>query len=179
MENISKLHEITPKNVDWVAFGARVQAFRERKNLNIEAAAAELRLTFSQLSRIENGNKSSKTVNVIWQVSQLWNLSLNWLLNGTGSFHDEDPIDLVPETLIIEKRSGVRQNTVRHDAEEGAYGDQMFEFVMAVQKYKSQNKINFPSWTEIYDIFQALGYRKTAPARIAPLKCLGALAQDK
>jgi len=40
--------------------------------------------------------------------------------------------------------------------------DEQFEFIMAVNEYKRVNKRPFPSWTEVLDLIQALGYRKVA-----------------
>ena len=43
--------------------------------------------------------------------------------------------------------------------------DDQFEFVMAINEYKRVNNRPFPTWTEIMDIFKALGYRKVAEAQ--------------
>ena len=46
----------------------------------------------------------------------------------------------------------------------GIYGGEMtpeqFDFILAINQYKSINKRPFPSWTEVLDIIKALGYRR-------------------
>lgn len=42
--------------------------------------------------------------------------------------------------------------------------DEQFEFLMAIERYKTQNARPFPTWTEILEIIKALGYRKVAQA---------------
>ena len=41
------------------------------------------------------------------------------------------------------------------------YGD-LLDFVMAIDEYKRINERPFPSWTEVFEIMQYLGYRKVA-----------------
>ncbi len=70
----------------------------------------------------------------------------------------------------IDRRSGLdrrrgpgrRRPDDRRAAEEGEMTEEQFEFLMAVDEYKRVNKRPFPSWTEVLDIIQALGYRKVA-----------------
>jgi hypothetical protein len=46
--------------------------------------------------------------------------------------------------------------------------DEQFEFLMAIDQYKRQNDISFPTWTEVLEVIKALGYRKVAePASIS------------
>ena len=40
--------------------------------------------------------------------------------------------------------------------------EEQFDFLMAVNEYKSVNKRPFPTWTEVLDIIRAMGYRKIA-----------------
>ncbi len=37
---------------------------------------------------------------------------------------------------------------------------EQFEFVMAIETYKKVNRRMYPTWTEILEIMQQLGYRK-------------------
>ena len=39
---------------------------------------------------------------------------------------------------------------------------EQFEFLMAINEYKRINHRPFPSWSEVLDVMQALGYRKVA-----------------
>lgn len=43
---------------------------------------------------------------------------------------------------------------------------EQFEFIMAVQTYKKVNKKMYPTWTEILEVFDQLGYRKVMPRKI-------------
>ncbi len=37
---------------------------------------------------------------------------------------------------------------------------EQFEFIMAIETYKKVNKRLFPTWTEVLEVIQQLGYRK-------------------
>jgi len=41
-------------------------------------------------------------------------------------------------------------------------GGELLEFVMAIDDYKRMNNRPFPSWSEVFEVIQYLGYRKTA-----------------
>ena len=72
---------------------------------------------------------------------------------------------------VIERRSGMdrrrgpgrRRGEVRKAAEEGEITGELLEFIMAIDEYKRINERPFPSWSEIFEIIQYLGYRKVAP----------------
>ncbi len=40
--------------------------------------------------------------------------------------------------------------------------DELLEFVMAIDEYKSLNNRRFPSWSEVFEVIRYLGYRKVA-----------------
>lgn len=40
------------------------------------------------------------------------------------------------------------------------YSSEEFEFIQAVEAYKKQNKVKFPTFSEILAVAKALGYRK-------------------
>jgi len=71
----------------------------------------------------------------------------------------------------VERRSGMdrrrgpgrRRGEVRRAAEEGEITGELLEFIMAVDEYKRINERPFPSWSEVFEIMQYLGYRKVAP----------------
>jgi len=58
---------------------------------------------------------------------------------------------------------GRRRGEVRKAAEEGEIGGELLEFIMAIDEYKRINERPFPSWSEVFEIMQYLGYRKVAP----------------
>ncbi len=75
----------------------------------------------------------------------------------------------------LERRRGPgrRRADQRRAAEEGEITAEVLEFVMAIDEYKRVNHKPFPSWTEVFEIIQYLGYRKVAARgrhidRIAP-----------
>ena len=57
---------------------------------------------------------------------------------------------------------GRRRSDARRSAEEGEMNAEQFDFLMAINEYKSLNKRPFPTWTEVLDIIHAVGYRKVA-----------------
>ena len=66
------------------------------------------------------------------------------------------------EDTGLERRRGPgrRRNDERRSAEEGEMTPEQFEFVMAIQMYKKVNKRMFPTWTEVLEVVNQLGYRK-------------------
>jgi len=71
---------------------------------------------------------------------------------------------------VVDRRSGLerrrgpgrRRADLRRQAEEGEMGGELLEFVMAIDDYKRMNNRPFPSWSEVFEVIQYLGYRKTA-----------------
>jgi hypothetical protein len=68
----------------------------------------------------------------------------------------------------LERRrgAGIRREEDRRSAEEGEMTPEQFEFVMAIETYKKVNKKLFPTWTEVLDVIQKLGYRKVQAREI-------------
>jgi len=68
------------------------------------------------------------------------------------------------EATGLERRRGPgrRLSDDRRSAEEGEMTPQQFEFVMAIETYKKVNKRMYPTWTEVLEVVQQLGYRKVA-----------------
>jgi hypothetical protein len=76
-----------------------------------------------------------------------------------------------PERRVAERRAGDtglerrrgpgrRLSDDRRTAEEGEMTAEQFEFVMAMQTYKKVNKRLYPTWTEVLEVVNQLGYRK-------------------
>ncbi len=63
----------------------------------------------------------------------------------------------------LERRrgAGIRREEERRSAEEGEMTPEQFEFVMAIEAYKRVNKKLFPTWTEVLEVIEQLGYEKT------------------
>lgn len=63
----------------------------------------------------------------------------------------------------LERRrgAGIRREEERRSAEEGEMTPEQFEFVMAIEAYKKVNKKLFPTWTEVLEVIEQLGYEKT------------------
>jgi hypothetical protein len=66
------------------------------------------------------------------------------------------------EDTGLERRRGPgrRRSDERRSAEEGEMNIEQFEFVMAIETYKKVNRRLYPTWTEILEIINQLGYRK-------------------
>ena len=73
-----------------------------------------------------------------------------------------------PERRVADRRTGLerrrgpgcRRTDERRAAEEGEMTPDQFEFVMAIEAYKKVNKRMYPTWTEVLEVLQQLGYRK-------------------
>jgi hypothetical protein len=86
-----------------------------------------------------------------------------------------------PERRVAERRSstglerrrgpGRRRADDRKSAEEGEMTDEQFEFCMAIEMYKKVNKRMYPTWTEVLEVIQQLGYRKVAHRTIKLKNC--------
>lgn len=71
---------------------------------------------------------------------------------------------------VVDRRAGMdrrrgpgrRRGEVRRAAEEGEITGELLEFIMAIDDYKRINERPFPSWSEVFEIIQYLGYRKVA-----------------
>jgi len=71
---------------------------------------------------------------------------------------------------VVDRRTGLdrrrgpgrRRSDERRSAEEGEMTAEQFEFIMAINEYKSVNKRPFPTWTEVLDVIRALGNRNVA-----------------
>lgn len=71
---------------------------------------------------------------------------------------------------MVERRSGMdrrrgpgrRRGVVRRAAEEGEITGELLAFIMAIDEYKKTNDRPFPTWSEVFEIIQYLGYRKVA-----------------
>lgn len=71
---------------------------------------------------------------------------------------------------VVDRRSGMdrrrgpgrRRGEVRRAAEEGEISGELLEFILAIDEYKRINERPFPSWSEVFEIIQYLGYRKVA-----------------
>jgi len=66
------------------------------------------------------------------------------------------------EDTGLERRRGPgrRRSDDRRTAEEGEMTPEQFEFCMAIQAYKKINKRMYPTWTEVLEVVNQLGYRK-------------------
>jgi hypothetical protein len=72
------------------------------------------------------------------------------------------------EDTGLERRRGPgrRLSDSRKSAEEGEMNGEQFEFVMAIEAYKKVNRRLYPTWTEILEVLNQLGYRKVAHREI-------------
>ena len=68
----------------------------------------------------------------------------------------------------LERRRGPgrRLSDDRRRAEEGEMTAEQFEFIRAIEMDKKVNKRLYPTWTEVLEVVQQLGYRKVCPREI-------------
>src|SRR5580704_17324530 len=77
------------------------------------------------------------------------------------------PRRLADDTGLERRRGpGRRRADERRSAEEGEMTPEQFEFVMAIETYKKVNKRMYPTWTEVLEVMQQLGYRKVRNRQI-------------
>ena len=73
--------------------------------------------------------------------------------------------------LGLDRRRGPgrRLTDERKAAEQGQMSDEQLDFLLAIEEYKQQNATRFPTWTEVFEVIKALGYRKVAePQSLKP-----------
>jgi hypothetical protein len=77
---------------------------------------------------------------------------------------DERRESVVDRRIGLDRRRGPgrRRSEDRKSAEEGQMSDEQFEFMMAIDEYKRANQRPFPTWTEVFEVIKALGYRRVA-----------------
>lgn len=63
----------------------------------------------------------------------------------------------LPATAKAERRKQVDPTTCERD-----YSDQEIDFMRAMDDYKRKSGRQFPTWSEVLEVFIALGYRKVA-----------------
>ena len=81
--------------------------------------------------------------------------------------------EVVDRRIGLDRRRGPgrRRSEERRAAEEGEMTDEQFDFLKAIQEYKAVNQRPFPTWTEVLEVINALGYRKVAePQSLTPFK---------
>ncbi len=68
----------------------------------------------------------------------------------------------------LERRRGPgrRRTDLTRAAEEGEMTDEQFLFLMAIDAFKRVNKVTYPTWSDILEIFRRLGYRKVQTSQI-------------
>ena len=85
--------------------------------------------------------------------------------NRRSTNSEDDRRSVAERRASMDRRRGPgrRRGEVRRAAEEGEITGELLEFVMTIDEYKKINERPFPSWTEVFEIIQYLGYRKVAP----------------
>jgi hypothetical protein len=98
-------------------------------------------------------------------------------VDGSGMNSESKPTDRRSSTTgprpggLPERRNGLdrrrgpgrRRGEIRRAAEEGEITGELLEFIHTIDEYKRINERPFPSWSEVFEIIQYLGYRKVAP----------------
>lgn len=63
---------------------------------------------------------------------------------------------------------GERRRQVDPTTCEKDYSDEEIIFMKAMDQYKRANRRPFPTWSEVLEVLQSLGYRKVEPAQALP-----------
>lgn len=163
-----QLHEIDAKTLNWESLGNRVFSARNEKNISTLELAAQCGVPESVIKNIERGKEYS-SMNQLTEIIRVLKINPEWLIYGKGN-KDDFNVNNLPETVIIKRAAGLRKTLGNHANEEGQCTGDVFEFILAVEKYKQANNKPFPALSEIYDILLKLGYRKTEDQTINPLK---------
>jgi hypothetical protein len=66
------------------------------------------------------------------------------------------------------RRTSERRRLIDPTTCERDYTDDEIEFMKAMDQYKRDNRRPFPTWSEVLEVLQALGYRKVAAATVLP-----------
>lgn len=72
-----------------------------------------------------------------------------------------------PERRVADRRTGlerrrgagIRREEDRRSAEEGEMTVEQFEFVQAIEAFKKSTSTPYPTWLNIFDVVESLGYR--------------------
>ncbi|HYV36249.1 MAG TPA: hypothetical protein VE988_11125 [Gemmataceae bacterium] len=78
------------------------------------------------------------------------------------------------ETVALERRTGSerRQGERRRQIDpttcERDYTDEEILFMKAMDQYKRDNRRPFPTWSEVLEVLQSMGYRKVAEQTTMP-----------
>lgn len=67
-----------------------------------------------------------------------------------------------------ERRAGERRRMVDPTTCEKEYNDEEIVFMQAMDQYKRANRRPFPTWSEVLEVLQALGYRRVAEPTALP-----------
>ncbi|MBC8490001.1 MAG: hypothetical protein ISS77_06725 [Phycisphaerae bacterium] len=97
----------------------------------------------------------------------------NKILEGKLSKKNERRQNVVDRRIDFDLKRGPgrRRSDVRKAAEEGQMSEEQLEFLLAIDEYKRKNSRPFPTWTEVFEVIYALGYRKVAePQQMIDIK---------
>jgi hypothetical protein len=76
--------------------------------------------------------------------------------------------------VVKERRVGERREKVNRRRQidpttcERDYNDEEIAFMKAMDQYKRDNRRPFPTWSEVLEVLQALGYRRVAEPTALP-----------
>ena len=64
---------------------------------------------------------------------------------------------------VLRLENGCQENSPGSD-----YSDDERDFLIAMERYKRENRRPFPTWSEVLEVLVSLGYRKVEPAGDLP-----------
>ena len=81
------------------------------------------------------------------------------------------PVDVDRRKGEDRRHQGERRRQVDPTTCERDYTDEEIIFMKAMDQYKRDNRRPFPTWSEVLEVLQALGYRKVAEPTALPGLC--------
>ena len=78
------------------------------------------------------------------------------------------PVAVERRSHTPDRRQGERRRQVDPTTCERDYTDEEIIFMKAMDQYKRDNRRPFPTWSEVLEVLNALGYRKVAEATALP-----------
>ncbi|MFO0968353.1 MAG: hypothetical protein U0793_22590 [Gemmataceae bacterium] len=78
------------------------------------------------------------------------------------------PVALERRSGKDRRQQGERRRQIDPTTCERDYSGDEIDFMRAMDQYKRDNRRPFPTWSEVLEVLQALGYRKVAEPSLMP-----------
>lgn len=160
---------------NWLEIIVRIRQLRQEREWSINETCNHLEVQNTTYLKYEpnderdnapNGKQIRRRSIMLPRIAALYEINLNWLINGCGSPNDPPTPEWMATARVNEVGAGIRKNDFRSAVDDGTYDGEMMEFVQAVDHYKRVNNLRFLTLTQTFQVIQDLGYRKVAESII-------------